>query len=203
MKLYIIIKRLFDILFSIIGIIIMIPTTIIIKISYMINRDYNTIFYIQKRVGKDGRDFKLYKYRTMVIDAEKELNNLLKIKEYKDEWDRNQKIKNDPRITKVGRILRKYSIDEMPQFVNVFLGNMSLIGPRPLVKGEIEKHDGNKTLYESVKPGITTWWGVNSDKAKTYENRLKYEYYYINNMNFILDIKCFFKTIRVIIKGKC
>ena len=202
MNIYIIIKRLFDILFSLIGIILMIPISVIIKVSYIINKDYNTIFYSQDRVGKNGKVFKLYKFRTMIVNADEELNNLLNIKEYKDEWDKNQKIKNDPRITKVGKVLRKYSLDEIPQFINVFLGSMSLIGPRPLIEGEIEKHGGNKKLYESVKPGITTWWGVNSDKAKTYEERLNCEYYYINNMSFILDLKCFFKTIKVIIKGK-
>ena len=135
----------------------------------------------------------------MVPNADEVLKKLLKQKKYKKEWDKNQKLENDPRITKIGRILRKTSLDELPQFINVLKGDMSLIGPRPLVKGELDKHKGDHAIYESVKPGITGWWACNGRSATTYEKRLELEYYYIKNMSLLLDIKCIFLTIKAVI----
>ena len=112
--------------------------------------------------------------------------------------NKNQKIDNDPRITKVGRFIRKTSIDEFPQFINVLKGDMSIIGPRPLVPGELKSKNGIK-LYERVKPGITGWWACNGRSDIDYDERLKLEYYYINNRSLWLDIKCIFKTIEVIL----
>ena len=114
-------------------------------------------------------------------------------------WNKFQKITDDPRITKIGKILRKTSLDETPQFINVLLGDLSLIGPRPLVPGELSKHRGNHKLYESVKPGITGWWAVNGRSATSYRKRLELEYYYIQNMGFKLDFLCIIRTIKVII----
>ena len=129
-------------------------------------------------------------------------NYFEKQKKYAEEWRKNQKFENDPRITKVGKILRKTSLDELPQFINVLLGDMSLIGPRPLLKGELEQHNGDSKVYESVKPGITGWWACNGRSATTYEQRLEYEYYYVNNFGLLLDLKCIFKTIKVVIERK-
>lgn len=196
---YFFIKRTFDILVSLIGIIILIPISIIIKLLYLISGDTKSIFYGQKRIGKNGKEFKLYKYRTMIPNADIVLKELLKQKKYKKEWEKNQKFDDDPRITKVGKVLRKISLDEFPQFINVFIGNMSLIGPRPLVKGELDQHNGNHELYESVKPGISGWWAANGRSVLDYEERLELEYYYCKNCSLLLDIKCIFKTIKVII----
>ena len=196
---YFFIKRIFDILVSLIGIIFLIPISIIIKVLYLISGDTASIFYSQKRIGKGGKEFKLYKYRTMVPNADIVLKELLKQKKYKKEWEKNQKFDDDPRITKVGKVLRKISLDEFPQFINVFIGNMSLIGPRPLVKGELDQHNGNHKLYESVKPGISGWWAANGRSVLDYEERLELEYYYCKNCSLLLDIKCIFKTIKVII----
>ena len=196
---YFFIKRTFDILISLIGIIILIPISIIIKLLYLISGDTKSIFYSQKRIGKNGKEFKLYKYRTMVPNADEVLKKLLKQKKYKKEWEKNQKFDDDPRITKIGKVLRKISLDEFPQFINVFIGNMSLIGPRPLVKGELDQHNGNHELYESVKPGISGWWAANGRSVLDYEDRLELEYYYCKNCSLLLDIKCIFKTIKVII----
>lgn len=196
---YFFIKRTFDILISLIGIIILIPISIIIKLLYLISGDTKSIFYSQKRIGKNGKEFKLYKYRTMVPNADEVLKELLKQKKYKKEWEKNQKFDDDPRITKIGKVLRKISLDEFPQFINVFIGNMSLIGPRPLVKGELDQHNGNHELYESVKPGISGWWAANGRSVLDYEDRLELEYYYCKNCSLLLDIKCIFKTIKVII----
>ena len=197
---YFIIKRIFDIIVGLIGLVFLIPVTIIIKIAYMCTGDFHSIFYTQTRVGKNGKLFKLFKYRSMVVNADKILEEKLKNdKEFKKEWDKYQKVDNDPRITKVGRIIRKLSLDEVPQFINLLIGNMSLIGPRPLVIGELDTHNGNHKIYESVKPGITGWWACNGRSATTYEKRLDLEYYYAQNCSLKLDFKCIFKTIGAVI----
>ena len=198
-KLYFAVKRLFDILISLIGMVFIIPIALIIKISYLITGDFHSIFYRQKRIGKNGKKIYIFKFRTMVYNADEELKKLLKIKKYKEQWKQNQKLDNDPRITKAGKVLRKLSLDEIPQFINVFIGDMSLIGPRPLVDGEIEEHDGNHEIYESVKPGITGWWAANGRSATDYEKRLELEYYYAKNCSISLDIKCIFRTIKALI----
>ena len=123
----------------------------------------------------------------------------MKKKKYKKEWELNQKLSNDPRITKIGKILRKTSLDELPQFINVLFGEMSLIGPRPLVPGELDAHKGNHKIYESVRPGITSWWACHGRSNTTYEERLKLEYYYIKNKSIKLDIICIFDTIKAVI----
>ncbi len=107
----------------------------------------------------------------MVYNADEVLKELLKDPKYKKEWDLNQKFENDPRITKMGNILRKTSLDELPQFINVIKGDMSMIGPRPLVEGELDAHKGNHTIYESVRPGISGWWAANGRSATTYEKK--------------------------------
>ena len=134
----------------------------------------------------------------MTPDADKKLKELLKDPKYKKEWEENQKLDDDPRITKIGKILRKTSLDETPQFINMFIGNISLIGPRPLVPGELDQHKGDHSIYESVKPGITGWWAVNGRSATTYKKRLELEYFYVRNQGFSIDLLCIFKTIKVI-----
>lgn len=191
---YYFVKRLFDIVFSLIGIILLIPISLVIKIIYLLNLDFKSMFYTQERIGKNGKIFKIIKYRTMVSDSDERLNELLKIKKYKTEWDYKQKINNDPRITKIGRLLRRHAIDEIPQVINIFVGSMSFVGPRPLIKGELEKHNGNKK-YNNVRPGLTGYWIINRRKNETYKDRLKLEYYYIDNQSIKLDIICLVKTI--------
>mgnify|MGYP004527572253 FL=1 len=197
--LYKVIKRTFDIVVSLVGCIFLLPIIIIVKISYIISKDHNSIFYTQTRIGKNGKEFKLYKFRSMIPNADEVLKKLLENPIYKDEWQRNQKLENDPRITKMGKILRKTSLDELPQMINVLKGDMSMIGPRPLVKGELDAHHGNHAIYESVRPGISGWWAVNGRSATTYEKRLELEYYYCENCSLMLDIKCFFMTITTVL----
>lgn len=201
-KLYFGVKRMVDIFFALIGIIFLLPITIIVKLMYLITKDTNSIFYTQKRVGKNGKLIYIYKFRSMVPNADEELKKLLKKKKYKKEWEANQKLENDPRITKIGKILRKTSLDEMPQFINVLKGDMSFIGPRPLVVGELDSHNGNHEIYESVRPGITGWWAANGRSDIDYEERLDLEYFYAQNCSLLLDIKCFFKTIAVVFLKK-
>ena len=195
---YLFIKRVFDLLCAVLGIVLMIPIMVIVKIAYMCTGDFKSIIYKQKRIGKKGNELDIFKFRTMAPNADEVLKELLKEPKYKKEWEENQKIGNDPRITKIGRILRKTSLDELPQFINVLLNEMSLIGPRPLVKGELDAHKGNHKLYESIKPGITGWWACNGRSATTYQKRLDLEYYYIENCSIWLDIKCIFLTVYAI-----
>lgn len=200
-KIYFVFKRFFDIIFSIIGLFLFLILSIIIKIIYVINNDNGSIIYKHIRVGKNGKLFSMYKYRTMVVDADEKLKELLKDEEIRSEWEVDRKLKNDPRVTKGGRFFRKTSLDELPQFINVLKGDMSIIGPRPLVKGELESKNGLK-LYETIRPGITGWWACNGRSDITYDERLDLEYYYIKNCSFLLDIKCFFRTIYIVLIKK-
>lgn len=197
---YLVIKRAFDILFSIVGIIFLVPLSLFIKIAYILTGDFHSIFYSQIRVGKNGRKFRMYKFRTMIKDADKRLRRMKEDPKYKEEWEKFHKIENDPRITRVGRFIRHGSIDEAPQMLNMLLSQISLIGPRPLVPGEIEEYKGDKKLYESVKPGITGWWAVNGRSNMSSKSRLELEYYYIKNQGLKLDAKIFFMTIGAIFK---
>lgn len=199
-KVYMGVKRFFDIFFALIGCLFVLPIAFVVKICYLITGDTKSIFYKQKRVGKNGKLIYIFKFRSMVSNADEVLKELLKDEKYLKEWKENQKFENDPRITKVGKILRKTSLDEVPQFINVLKGDMSLIGPRPLVVGELDEHKGNHEIYESVRPGITGWWACNGRSATTYEKRLELEYYYCKHVSFKLDIKCIFKTIVCVIK---
>ena len=197
--LYFGVKRLFDILIALIGCLFLLPVIIIVKISYLLHKDFDSIFFRQKRIGKNGKEFNLYKFRSMVPNADEVLKELLKDPKYKEEWDLNQKFEHDPRITSMGNILRKTSLDELPQFINILIGDMSLIGPRPLVPGELDSHNGNHELYESVRPGISGWWAANGRSATTYERRLELEYYYVQHCSLILDIRCVFRTIKAVV----
>lgn len=197
--LYFGVKRLFDILIALIGCLFLLPVILIVKISYLLHKDFDSIFFRQKRIGKNGKEFNLYKFRSMVPNADEVLKELLKDPKYKEEWDLNQKFEQDPRITSMGNILRKTSLDELPQFINILIGDMSLIGPRPLVPGELDSHNGNHELYESVRPGISGWWAANGRSATTYERRLELEYYYVQHCSLILDIRCVFRTIKAVI----
>lgn len=196
--LYSIVKRILDIMASVLGLIILSPILLVVTILIKLESRGPAIFS-QKRIGLNGKEFKMYKFRSMAQNADEILKELLKDEEYKKEWDLNQKFNKDPRITKIGNFLRKTSLDEIPQFINVLKGDMSLIGPRPLVNGELYAHNGNHELYESVRPGISGWWASHGRSATTYEERLELEYYYIENCSIWLDIKCVFATIKSIL----
>lgn len=195
------VKRAIDIVAGLIGIILLIPVTLLIGIINIIFRENGPIFYSQERIGKNGKKFKMYKYRSMVVDADKKLEKLLQEnKELRDEFEKTRKLKNDPRITKIGKILRKTSLDELPQLINVLKGEMSLVGPRAVVDGEIELFGENKEKVLSVKPGITGYWAANGRSNTTYEERVDMETFYAENFNLLLDIKILFKTVFSVVK---
>ena len=196
---YMAVKRFMDIVFGLVGLIALLPLMLIVKVSFLLTGDTKSIFYTQTRVGLNGKPFQLLKFRSMVWNAGEILQELLKDPKYAKEWAENQKLENDPRITKMGGFLRKTSLDEVPQFLNVLKGDMSVIGPRPLVVGELEQHGGLQ-LYNQVKPGITGWWGCNGRSNTTYDERLELEYYYVKNCSLWLDALCVVKTVVVLLK---
>lgn len=200
---YLVVKRTIDIIVSLIGIILMIPVTLFIKIASICTGDFKSIVYSQERIGKDGKTFKFYKFRSMVPNADEILMKALaEDKKLAKEYNKSKKLKNDPRITKVGKFIRKTSLDELPQFINIFLGNMSLIGNRPYLPRE--QKDMGKFYDEIIKtkPGLTGYWQVSGRSNTTFKERLKLETYYSNHAGFKLDIKVFFKTFAVVLFGK-
>ena len=202
MVIYRCIKRVFDIVMSLFGLVFLLPIALVVKICYMLNGDFKSVFYKHTRIGKNGKKFGLIKFRSMVCDADEKLKELLKNPKYKEEWDKYQKFSNDPRITKIGRILRKTSLDEIPQVINILKGDMSVIGPRPLVEGELDAHNGNHKIYEAVRPGLTSWWACNGRSDLEYSERLNLEYYYVTHQGIKMDLRCIFKTIQVVLFGK-
>lgn len=196
------IKRTIDAIGALIGIIILIPATIIIYLARKIlKEDKGPLFYEQLRYGKNGKVFRLYKFRSMCIGADKKLKEYLENnEEARKEFEKTHKLQNDPRITKIGNFLRKTSLDELPQMINILRGDMSFVGPRPVVEKEVEDYGKNKEKFLSVKPGLTGYWQVNGRSNTTYEERMKMELYYVDNCSLCLDIKIFFKTFITVFK---
>ena len=190
-------KRIIDICAGFAGLCVLIPLTIILYIVKIIERDKGPLFFSQKRIGKDGKLFKMYKFRTMVVGADEVLEKLLKEDENaKKEYEKNKKLKNDPRITKIGRFLRRTSLDEFPQFINVLKGDMSLVGPRPYLPRE-ERDMGYYYYYiTKCKPGITGLWQVSGRSELCFEDRLDLDLkYYREDVGIISDIKLAAKTV--------
>lgn len=194
------IKRCIDIILSLLGLIILSPVFLLIAILIK-KEDHGNVFYKHKRIGHMNKDIYIYKFRSMTNKYKTfdEFYQTLSI-EQKEEWDENFKLENDPRITKIGNFLRKTSLDELPQIINILKGDMSVIGPRPVVNDEIEKYGNQKAKFLSVKPGLTGYWAANGRSATTYEDRIKLELYYIDHCSLLLDIKIFFKTILSVLK---
>ena len=196
-------KRLFDIVCAIIGCIALLPLALVVKISYVLSGDFNSIFFTQKRIGQYGKEFNFYKFRSMVPNAEDMLIKILmENKDLAREYKINKKLKDDPRITKMGKILRKTSLDELPQMINVLKGEMAIIGNRPYLPREKEdmgEHFGN---IVKTKPGITGYWQVSGRSDTTFEKRLELEEEYSQYASFKMDAKIFFKTFQVVLGTK-
>lgn len=159
--------------------------------------------YSQTRIGKGGRRFKAHKFRTMVMNADQILQRYLdESPELKAEWLATHKLKHDPRVTRVGAILRKLSLDELPQFWNVLVGEMSLIGPRPIVDAEIERYGKCFELYKQARPGLTGLWQVSGRSDTSYQRRVELDEYYLLNRSLKMDILILFKTVYVVVGRK-
>ena len=192
---YRLIKRIFDFSLSLIGIAIMSPLFLIISI--MIKCDTKgPVFFKQRRIGLNGKPLYIYKFRTMVTNAEELIASFTP--EQKKEWEESYKLKDDPRITRVGKILRKTSLDELPQLINIIKGEMSIIGPRPVVEEELSWYGNDVDLVLSVKPGLTGWWAVNGRSEVPYPKRCDLELYYVKNASLALDVRILLGTLKVV-----
>lgn len=189
-------KRTMDIFAGLVGVITLIPLTVIIYIANIITKNKGPLFYTEeKRIGKDGKLFTMYKYRSMVVNADEKLKKYLaENEEARKEYKKYKKLKKDPRITKVGEFIRKTSIDELPQLVNVLIGNMSLVGPRPYLPRE---KDDMKHYYNCIiqsKPGITGLWQVSGRSETSFDERLSLDYTYNQSKGMKCDTKILIQT---------
>lgn len=197
-KAYLFFKRALDIAISVVALIIAAIPMAIVVLAIKIETP-GPALYIHNRVGKNGTNLPLLKFRSMYINAKEMMEAFTP--EQKAEWQENFKLKNDPRITKVGKFLRKSSMDELPQLINVLKGELSIVGPRPIVTEELERYGENKELFLSVTPGLTGYWQAYARSNCNYEKRMEMELYYAENANFWWDIKIIFATFSRVIRG--
>jgi Undecaprenyl-phosphate galactose phosphotransferase WbaP len=196
------IKRALDIFLVVCGGIVILPFMLLIALAIRLTSPGKAL-YTQTRIGQNGRHFKTYKFRTMTVDAAERLAALLEnSEEARHEWESAQKLKNDPRVTKFGAFLRKTSLDEFPQFINVLKGDMSLVGPRPIVDDEVKKYGDDFRRIFSVKPGITGLWQVSGRSDTNYKDRVSFDTYYLQSWSIWLDVWVLYKTIGVVLRHK-
>ena len=196
------IKRFMDIFIVSIGGIILLPILLFFALLVKISSP-GPVLYGHKRLGKNGKIFTLYKFRSMVIDADKRLQELLESNpQAKKEWEESYKFKNDPRITAIGKFLRRTSIDEFPQLLNILKGEMSLVGPRPIIENEAQKYGEDFNRIFSVTPGLTGLWQVSGRSETDYMARVSYDSYYLQSWSVWLDFWIIFRTFGAVIRGK-
>ena len=196
---YLFVKRVTDILGALIGLILLSPIFLIVAIAIKLDSK-GPIIFGHTRKGLGGKDIKVYKFRTMYENSKEIFDNFTE--EQKQEFYKNFKLDNDPRITKIGNFLRRSSIDELPQLINILNGSMSLVGPRPIVEKEIALYGEYAPKLFSVVPGLTGYWQANGRSDTTYQERIKMDMYYIDNRSLGLDLKIIFKTFSSVIKGE-
>ena len=190
------IKRLWDVVLSAALIIVLTPLWIVLPVLIW-SEDRGPVFFRQTRVGLDGHEFRIWKFRTMRVNADAELTALLARQGTSDRP--LFKVDNDPRITRLGRFLRRTSLDELPQLFNVFRGTMSLVGPRPQVPEEVELYDDTAARRLLIKPGMTGLWQVNGRSSLTWEEALRFDLFYVENWALSMDIRILFRTLRVVL----
>lgn len=198
------IKRGFDIIFSLLCLILGAPIFLLIALCIFITSP-GKVIYSHERIGRGGKPFRCYKFRSMYVNADKRLKEILATNpQLRAEWERSYKLKNDPRITPFGAFLRKTSLDEFPQFWNVLKGDLSIVGPRPVVKDEITKYYHVKAYkILSIRPGLTGIWQVSGrSDIQSYENRIMMDEHYVDNHSFLLDMKLIAKTIPAMLFSK-
>lgn len=192
-------KNVFDFSLTAVGTICISP--LLVYIAYRIKKeDPGPVFFAHERIGKDGKAFPCYKFRSMVTNSQEMLQKYLaENPAAREEWEREFKLKDDPRVTSIGKVLRRTSLDELPQIFNVLRGEMSLVGPRPVIQEELDKYYGETAkLYCTVKPGITGLWQVSGRSDTTYDERVALDAAYIENRSFWGDIVILWKTIAVV-----
>lgn len=191
-------KRLFDLVFVAL---IALPVVLVLAVlSILIAMDGHSPFYVQKRLGMHGKVFRMYKLRSMVPNADKVLQAYLDSNpEARAEWDRNQKLKKDPRVTWVGRLIRKTSLDELPQFLNVLKGDMSVVGPRPMMTDQRDLYPG--TEYFEMRPGITGAWQTSVRNESSFAQRAEYDRDYFYHLSLLTDLKIVLRTFGVVVRA--
>lgn len=193
------VKRAFDICFSAVALVLLSPVFLIIAVAVKATSK-GPVFFVHKRVGKNGKEIGILKFRSMVTNAEELIKEFTP--EQKKEFKENFKLENDPRITKVGNFLRKTSLDELPQLLNVLKGDLSLVGPRPVMEIETKIYGSYRDMLLSIKPGITGFWAANGRSNTSYKKRRAMEIYYVKNRSALLDLKILFKTVFSVFTGK-
>ena len=194
-------SRLLDVPVALGLIVLLLPVMLLIAISIRITGSGPVIF-AHRRVGKDGKVFKCFKYRTMRLGAEDSLNALLaRDADLRKEWELNQKLLSDPRVTRLGRLLRNTSLDELPQLFNVLWGSMALVGPRPIVTAELSRYGRYASTYTSVRPGLTGLWQVTRNESTSYERRVATDVLYVRKRTFLLDCRILLATIPAVLIG--
>lgn len=192
------IKRFFDICLSAAALVVLSPLLLVIAILIYLE-DKGPVIYSQTRIGKDGRAFKLYKFRSMCVDADEKLKDLQELNERDGPVF---KIKNDPRVTKVGKFIRKTCIDELPQLVNIIKGDMSIVGPRPPLPNEVEQYNSYQKQRLLVVPGLTCYWQIQKGEETTFDEWVELDLKYIKERSILLDFRLILLTFKVILSGK-
>jgi len=196
------IKRCMDIFLILLFLPVILPLFLILSILVKVTSK-GPVFYGHKRIGKNGKEFKCWKFRSMKINSQEMLEEILATDPVRRaEWEKDCKFVDDPRVTKFGKFLRKTSLDELPQLINILLGQMSFIGPRPVTEPELEKYGKYRDYVLSVLPGLSGMWQVSGRSDTSYEDRIAYDSYYIQNWSIWLDIWILIKTVWVVLKGK-
>lgn len=194
------VKRSIDIVGALCGITLLVPITVGVWIANIVTKNKGPIFYNTERIGKDGKTFKMYKFRSMVVGADEILKEYLEQNpEAKKEYKKYKKLKNDPRVTKVGEFIRKTSLDEFPQFINVLKGEMSLVGPRPYLPREKEDMQENYSAIIKCKPGVTGFWQISGRSNTTFNDRLQMDTTYSYTKNLKTDVKILLKTVKHVV----
>ena len=196
------IKRIVEIFISLIGLIIFVPLAIVVFFQNVKNKDYGKVLYTQERIGKNGKIFKMYKFRTMVNNADEILENMLKDDEIRAEYEKYRKLRNDPRVTKFGKILREKSLDEFPQFINILKGEMSIVGPRPYLPEEKERMGKYYNYIVQHKPGLTGVFQISGRERVAFSERLDMDLRYHYRRTFLVDLKIALITMLVTLKRK-
>lgn len=191
-------KRVFDLLFVLVA---AIPTLVIVTaLALLIACDGKSPFFAQQRVGRNGRLFRMWKLRSMIADAETQLEACLAAcPEQRREWNNHQKLRNDPRITWMGALIRKTSMDELPQLWNVLRGDMSIVGPRPMLPSQRALYPG--TAYYALRPGITGPWQISVRNGSTFADRARFDTSYLRDMSLVTDLRVILCTVRVVLTG--
>ncbi|GGJ82644.1 hypothetical protein GCM10008939_28230 [Deinococcus aquiradiocola] len=195
-------KRTIDLIGAGVGGLLILPILLLIAVAIKIDSPGPAV-YRARRLGRNGQAFDCFKFRSMHRDAEEKLKSVLDSNvELKIEFEATHKLKNDPRVTRVGVFLRKTSLDELPQLANVVLGSMSLVGPRPIVQGEVAKYGDIYAVYKQVRPGMTGYWQANGRSDTSYEERVGMDNFYVTNWTPWLDMVVLIQTVRVVFAGK-